>query len=200
MASIVYELAKHPEHIDKLRNELAPLVRDSNLDPSPDELAHLEHLNAVINETLRLHPPVPTTIWRVTPPGGVMIGDVHVPGGMNVTCPQYAVGRSKLAMFISQVSLAIACRRQLLTLLYTIRRSRVFKSRLVRSGTLVPVPGDDQGQGCVCSLFDGLVMPQMCSQEGIILTSLVHRPVWLHWKAAGTDGHSSGDFKAGLGL
>ncbi|EGR47512.1 cytochrome P450 [Trichoderma reesei QM6a] len=95
MASIVYELAKHPEHIDKLRNELAPLVRDSNLDPSPDELAHLEHLNAVINETLRLHPPVPTTIWRVTPPGGVMIGDVHVPGGMNVTCPQYAVGRSE---------------------------------------------------------------------------------------------------------
>ncbi|OTA07052.1 hypothetical protein A9Z42_0079190 [Trichoderma parareesei] len=95
MASIVYELAKHPEHIDKLRNELAPLVRDSKFDPSPDELAHLEHLNAVINETLRLHPPVPTTTWRVTPPGGVMIGDVHVPGGMNVTCPQYAVGRSE---------------------------------------------------------------------------------------------------------
>ncbi|KAL7951919.1 cytochrome P450 [Trichoderma barbatum] len=93
MASIVYELAKHPQHIEKLRQELVHLVRDSRLDASPDELAHLEHLNAVINETMRLHPPVPTTIYRLTPPEGVMIGSVHVPGSISVMCPQYALGR-----------------------------------------------------------------------------------------------------------
>ncbi|PTB73597.1 cytochrome P450 [Trichoderma longibrachiatum ATCC 18648] len=106
MTSILYELVKHPEHIDRLRQELAPLVQDSLLDPSPDELEHLEHLNAVINETLRLHPPVHTTIWCVTPPGGVRfgppggvrLGHVHIPGGTIVTYPQYAVSRSKSAV------------------------------------------------------------------------------------------------------
>ncbi|KAL7929595.1 cytochrome P450 [Trichoderma chlorosporum] len=95
MASILYELAKHPQHIEKLRQELVPLAKDSQLDASSDELAHLEHLNAVINETLRLHPPVPSTIYRLTPPEGIMIGNVHVPGNMSVTSPQYAVGRNE---------------------------------------------------------------------------------------------------------
>ncbi|EHK23948.1 uncharacterized protein TRIVIDRAFT_147960 [Trichoderma virens Gv29-8] len=95
LASILYELAKHPRHVGKLRQELVSLVRDSRFDASPDELAHLEHLNAVINETMRLHPPVPTTIYRLTPPEGIMIGSVHVPGSIAVMCPQYAVGRNE---------------------------------------------------------------------------------------------------------
>ncbi|KAL7907218.1 cytochrome P450 [Trichoderma velutinum] len=95
LASILYELSKHPEHVEKLRQELMPLVRDTRFNVSSDELAHLEHLNAVINETMRLHPPLPTTIRRLTPPEGAMIGNVHVPGNMDVICSQYALGRNE---------------------------------------------------------------------------------------------------------
>lgn len=58
-------------------------------------MARLEHLNAVINESLRLYPPVPTTVYRQTPSEGIMIDDVYIPGSMSVISPQYAIGRSK---------------------------------------------------------------------------------------------------------
>ena len=59
------------------------------------DICNLDHLNAVMYETLRLHPPVPTAIQRTTPPEGIDIGGVHVPGDMTVWCSQYALGRSK---------------------------------------------------------------------------------------------------------
>ena len=96
LTHIVLELARHPEQIHKLRQELAPHIpAHANLDASNHEIVNLDHLNAVIYETLRLHPPVPTALPRTTPPEGVDVGSVHVPGNMTVWCPQYALGRSK---------------------------------------------------------------------------------------------------------
>lgn len=34
-----------------------------------------EHLNGAIGETFRLPPPVPSGLPRLTPPGGITIGD-----------------------------------------------------------------------------------------------------------------------------
>jgi tryprostatin B 6-hydroxylase len=68
-------------------------------DPSGDvlseKIAHIDHLNGVIYEALRLHPPVPAIILRKTPPEGLMIDDVFVPGNTSAFCPQYVLGRSK---------------------------------------------------------------------------------------------------------
>lgn len=73
-------------------------------DPSGDvlneKIAHIDRLNGVIYEALRLHPPVPGIIQRKTPPEGIWIDDVHVPGNVFVFCPQYAIGRST---YLSQV-------------------------------------------------------------------------------------------------
>ena len=89
------ELARNPEHIPKLRDELAPHMPNPHTDALHQDIANLDHLNAVIYETLRLHPPVPTALQRKTPPEGIEIDGVHIPGDMTVWCPQYAIGRSK---------------------------------------------------------------------------------------------------------
>ena len=89
------ELARHPQQVDKLRDELAACMPDPNADIQNQEIANLDHLNAIINETLRLYPPVPTAMTRTTPPEGIEIGEHHIPGDMTVWCPQYAIARSK---------------------------------------------------------------------------------------------------------
>jgi cytochrome P450 len=84
---------RHPEHIAKLREEIAPHLTDNEV--SNVKIQKLDHLNAVINEALRLHPPVPTALQRLTPPEGINIGDTFIPGNMTVWCPQYVIGRSE---------------------------------------------------------------------------------------------------------
>ncbi|CEL10886.1 hypothetical protein ASPCAL13993 [Aspergillus calidoustus] len=100
LTSIVCELARHPAQVDKLRAELEPLAAD---DPSSSEylhsqIANLPHLNGFINETLRLHPPIPSIIPRDTPSEGITITvdgiKTHIPGGVTVFCPQWVIGRS----------------------------------------------------------------------------------------------------------
>ncbi|KAL5359064.1 cytochrome P450 [Aspergillus floccosus] len=95
LVTIFYELVRHPEEVDKLRAELAPF-RDVNGEFLHSSIANLDHLNGVINEALRLYPPVPGAIQRKTPPEGIMIDDVFIPGGMTVSSPQYVASRSPL--------------------------------------------------------------------------------------------------------
>lgn len=94
----MYELARRPEEIEKLRAELAPYVdaADPGADIEGSKIAHLDHLNAVIDEALRLYPVVPSYQARKTPPEGLAIDSVHIPGEMTVTCCQWAMGRCRL--------------------------------------------------------------------------------------------------------
>lgn len=97
LAGAFYQLAHHPEHIEKLRAELAPYVDPNN--PTGDidgyKIAHLDHLNGILNETLRLFPVAPSTLPRKTPLEGLEIDGVYIPGEMTVTCPQWTLGRCK---------------------------------------------------------------------------------------------------------
>ncbi|KAI9035869.1 cytochrome P450 [Aspergillus affinis] len=94
LATMMYELLRNPAEISKLRSELAP-----HIEPDGDfqhvKIQHLEHLNGVINEALRLYPAVPCHMQRKTPPEGILIEGVWIPGGMTVMCPQYVLGRSE---------------------------------------------------------------------------------------------------------
>lgn len=87
------ELCRHPEHIDKLRGEIEPHMDGEEVLNS--KICNLEHLNAVIWEVLRLHPPVPSALQRKTPSQGLWVENHFIPGNMTVFCPQYAIGRSK---------------------------------------------------------------------------------------------------------
>ncbi|KAF2228523.1 putative cytochrome P450 [Viridothelium virens] len=94
LACLFYELVQKPEHIGIIRREVGAHVRPNGEIPH-QPLQYLEHLNAVINETLRLHPPVGTGLQRTTPPEGLDIGDTYIPGNTTVSCPQYVIGRSE---------------------------------------------------------------------------------------------------------
>ncbi|KAJ5334597.1 L-ornithine-N5-monooxygenase [Penicillium brevicompactum] len=94
LSAMIFELVKSPRHIEILRQEVAPYMQASG-EVLNQDITHLEHLNAVINETLRLHPPVPTALQRKTPPEGITVGETYIPGNTTVICPQYVMGRSE---------------------------------------------------------------------------------------------------------
>ncbi|PWY85897.1 cytochrome P450 [Aspergillus heteromorphus CBS 117.55] len=99
LAGIFYQLARHPDEVRKLRAELAPYV-DAN-EPAGEfldaKISHLEHLNGVINEGLRLYPGIPSALPRETPPEGIHVDGVYIPGNTTVICPLYVMGRSELS-------------------------------------------------------------------------------------------------------
>ncbi|KAA6415515.1 MAG: cytochrome P450 [Lasallia pustulata] len=94
LTHLFYELAKNPDHVLKLREELASHLA-SGSDLSHQQIKNLDHLNAVINETLRLYPVAPMGLARLTPPEGIEIEETYIPGNMTVSCPQYVIGRSE---------------------------------------------------------------------------------------------------------
>ncbi|KAK4466832.1 Tryprostatin B 6-hydroxylase [Cladorrhinum samala] len=82
------ELAHHPAHTKALQSEL-----DALPDLSHDNLITIPLLDAIINETMRLHPPVASGTQRVTPPEGLHVGGQYIPGDTIVYVPSYTVFR-----------------------------------------------------------------------------------------------------------
>lgn len=90
---LFYHLARHPEEVKKLREELRPLTTG---EWSDKDINQAEHLNGCIYEALRMHPPVPSGLQRLTPPGGLDVDGRHVPGNTIFYMPQYVMGRGEL--------------------------------------------------------------------------------------------------------
>jgi len=85
-----------PDQLSKLREEITSHIDSGNI--THQKIQRLDHLNGFISETLRLHPPVPTAMARLTPPEGIMIEETHIPGNTTVWCPPYAMSRSKFRL------------------------------------------------------------------------------------------------------
>ena len=86
---LFYRLARHPEQLSKLQKELDGLhsISDSTA------LQHAQHLNGIINETMRLHPATLTGNLRETPPEGAMISGRYVPGNIVICSPRYIISK-----------------------------------------------------------------------------------------------------------
>ena len=80
LTRIFYYLARDQSVFRNLQNELNHLQDDASEGVDHRKLQKAEHLNAIINETLRLHPVVSSALSRKTPSEGIMVGDTFNPG------------------------------------------------------------------------------------------------------------------------
>ena len=92
MSNVCYLMCQHPGYQAELYKELSDL---RSLDGIIDDhdLLNKPYLTGIINETLRLYPPVPSGLQRMTPAEGAIIAGRYIPGHMNVTTPTYALHR-----------------------------------------------------------------------------------------------------------
>ncbi|KAG2414635.1 hypothetical protein HFD88_003826 [Aspergillus terreus] len=97
LAVAIYELARRPEEVKKLRDELACCSRELGGEYAHENIASLRHLNGFINEVQRMHAGVPSQLPRKTPPEGLDIDGTYVPGYMNILSPHREIGRSEAA-------------------------------------------------------------------------------------------------------
>ncbi|PHH68650.1 hypothetical protein CDD82_375 [Ophiocordyceps australis] len=87
---LFYQLARNPALAQKLFHELQSIdLLDLHA------LQKLPFLNALINETLRLHPAVPTGGYRDSPPQGCTIAGRFIPGNTTIVAPRYSIFRSE---------------------------------------------------------------------------------------------------------
>ncbi|EJD01754.1 high nitrogen upregulated cytochrome P450 monooxygenase 1 [Fomitiporia mediterranea MF3/22] len=96
ISHIFYYLLSNPSVLGRLRKELDGAFPLGEGDPFDfTRLAELPVLNAVINETLRLQPPVPTDLQRAPAAGSryKQIGEHIIPEGTAVNVPPYVLHR-----------------------------------------------------------------------------------------------------------
>ena len=77
---LFYHLAQEPAIVEQIREELRPSTQG---DWHDKDIHNCATLNGAINEALRLHPPVPSGVQRITPKEGMQIGETFIPGGTN---------------------------------------------------------------------------------------------------------------------
>ncbi|KAH8690164.1 putative cytochrome P450 oxidoreductase [Talaromyces proteolyticus] len=90
MTSLFFQLATDPQWQTKIQQELNTLSELTN-----DQLLGIKLLDALIYETLRLHPAVPSGTQRMTPPEGITIGDQYIPGDVMVCIPSHTMFRDE---------------------------------------------------------------------------------------------------------
>lgn len=86
LAQALRALAKEPRILSKLQREIDELCSITGKDKeiNIDSIRNLEYLNAVVDEVLRLYNPIPSGPHATTYPQGIEVGDIHIPGNVQV--------------------------------------------------------------------------------------------------------------------
>ena len=101
---LYYEMSRHPELQEKLRQEfltlspqiLWPQPSETAFElPAPKSIDALPLLHAILMETLRLHAPIPGAEPRITPEGGcTLAGYDDIPPNVRVSAMPYGLHRN----------------------------------------------------------------------------------------------------------
>ncbi|XP_002511297.2 cytochrome P450 736A117 [Ricinus communis] len=85
------ELLRHPEIMKRVQNELREIARDKSF-ITENDLSKMQYLKAVIKETLRLHPPIPLLVPRISMQD-VKLKGYDIPARTQVIVNAFAIGR-----------------------------------------------------------------------------------------------------------
>jgi cytochrome P450 len=97
LSGLTYLLLKNPEKLGRLKREIRAAFSTLD-DMTMTKLSQLSYLQACIEEGLRLYPPVPSGLPRITPDVGAMVCGRWVPGGVSTRCdPWFAAFNTDLA-------------------------------------------------------------------------------------------------------
>nr|QST15016.1 CYP4AP3 protein [Diaphanosoma celebensis] len=88
----LYCMAAHPEHQDRLREELDQVFEGSDRPCTRQDLPELKYLECCIKETLRLYPAVPAFSREVKQQ--VQLGKYTIPGGCDLVIAAYGLHRN----------------------------------------------------------------------------------------------------------
>ncbi|PVH87312.1 cytochrome P450 [Cadophora sp. DSE1049] len=93
LSGVTYHLLMNPAVLSKLQDEVRNAFKtDSEINMI--SVNSLEYLLAVLNEALRIFPPVPGNLNRITPKEGCMIADHFLPGKTYIAVNQWAASHS----------------------------------------------------------------------------------------------------------
>ena len=86
-----YFIATHPQVQQRLLGEIESVTDKANTVPDYDDLPHLSYVGQVVQEALRLYPPV--WLFSRTAINDDQIGDYHIPAGTNIFISPYYLHR-----------------------------------------------------------------------------------------------------------
>jgi len=86
----LFLLATHPDIEQRLRSEVAAVIGDAR-EPSLEDISHLEYTGMVLNEALRLYPPIWVLERRAI--AADVIGGYHIPAGSTVVVSPFILHR-----------------------------------------------------------------------------------------------------------
>ncbi|GAW13167.1 hypothetical protein ANO14919_025450 [Xylariales sp. No.14919] len=94
LSGATYLLLKHPEILEKLKHEIRSTFEDAS-QININSVGNLKYMLAVLNEALRLYPPVTSGLVRTVPEGGSEIAGHFVAEGTYVEIQQWSMNHSK---------------------------------------------------------------------------------------------------------
>ncbi|KAL5611271.1 hypothetical protein FOBRF1_007388 [Fusarium oxysporum] len=92
LSGTTYLLCMHPDILHKLATEVRTVFKsESEIDLF--SVQKLPYMLAVLDEAMRVYPPVPSAIPRTTPPSGNMVLGEYLPGNIKLGIWQWALNR-----------------------------------------------------------------------------------------------------------
>lgn len=95
LSGAVYYLLRNPTWMGKLKTEIRTAFKSQD-EITFTSVSALPTLLAVLNESLRIYPPVPSKLPRGVPAGGAVVDGKFVPAGTAVSVCQWAASRSAM--------------------------------------------------------------------------------------------------------
>lgn len=93
LTNILFYLAKYASVQRKLQSLVDTAIPGGYSAWDYEKVKTVTYIDDIINETLRLNPPILQGSVRETPAHGLRIGDLHIPGNVNVSVSHYLIQR-----------------------------------------------------------------------------------------------------------